>query len=88
MEHHWLHLSELHERYVLNQQEKGNRRLSFLTVASWVFLPLTLMTGIYGMNFEYMPELKIWYAYPVFLLVLLSVGSGILIYFKRKGWFV
>ena len=86
--HHWLHLSELHERYVLNQQEKGNRRLSFLTVASWIFLPLTLMTGIYGMNFEHMPELKIWYAYPVFLLALLSVGSGILIYFKRKGWFV
>ena len=87
IDHHWLHLTELHQRYVLSVQEKANQRLTFLTVASSILLPLTLITGIYGMNFEHMPELKLRYAYPVFLLALALVASGLVIYFKRKGWF-
>lgn len=64
-------------------QEKTNQRLKFLTIISAVFLPLMLVTGLYGMNFRYMPEL----GYP---LVLAAMGAlaGILLWtFYRKGWF-
>ena len=84
---HWLRLSELHQRYALQVQEKANHRLTFLTVASAIFLPLSLMTGIYGMNFESMPELRLPHAYPVFLLLLVSIACGLWFYFRRRGWF-
>jgi magnesium transporter len=87
MDRHWLRLSELHQRYALKVQENANHRLTFLTVASAIFLPLTLLTGIYGMNFQNMPELRLHYAYPAFLLVLVSIACGLWFYFRRKGWF-
>jgi magnesium transporter len=80
-------LADLHQRYVVNVQEKTNERLAVLTAVSAIFLPLTLLAGIYGMNFEWMPELKLKYAYPVVLVVMVSIAVGMLTYFKRKGWF-
>jgi magnesium transporter len=46
-----------------------------------------LLAGIYGMNFEFMPELRFPYAYPVMLGVMLAIAVGLWRYFKRKGWF-
>jgi magnesium transporter len=80
-------LDDLHQRYVVNMQEKTNKRLAFLTVVSAIFLPLTLLAGIYGMNFQFMPELNLRYAYPAMLGVMLAIAVGLWRYFKRKGWF-
>jgi magnesium transporter len=57
-----------------------------LTVMSGVLLPLTLITGIYGMNFENMPELRQRSGYPVVLLVMVSLGVTLLFVFRRLGW--
>ena len=51
-----------------------------------VFLPLTFIVGIYGMNFERMPELIWRYGYPATLLVMIGVAGDIYGWFKRKGW--
>jgi len=57
-----------------------------LTVLSGIFLPLTLLTGIYGMNFENMPELKWRYGYFLVLGALVVVGLGLYLLFRRLGW--
>jgi magnesium transporter len=57
-----------------------------LTVLSGVLLPLTLITGIYGMNFEHMPELKWAYAYPIVLLAMAGLGLSLFLLFRRLGW--
>ena len=66
--------------------EKTNRVVTRLTVISSIFLPLTLIASIYGMNFRYMPELYIPWAYPAVLAGMLAIGVAQVIYFRRKGW--
>jgi len=69
------------------QQGKLNRRLGLLTIVSAIFLPLTLLAGIYGMNFDVMPELHLGLGYPA-LLVLMALSAGALVwYFWSRGWF-
>jgi magnesium transporter len=51
-----------------------------------IFIPLTFMAGIYGMNFEQMPELKHPMAYPLLLTAMVCTAAGMLVYFKRLGW--
>lgn len=80
-------LDDLHQRFVVNAQEKMNQRLAFLTVVSAIFLPLTLLAGIYGMNFEVMPELGLPFAYPAALGAMAAIAFGMWRFFKRKGWF-
>jgi magnesium transporter len=63
-----------------------NDIMRVLTVFSVVFIPLTFIAGVYGANFEHMPELGYKYAYPIFWLILISVASYMLYYFRRKGW--
>ena len=66
--------------------ERTNSVVTKLTVISAIFLPLTLIAGIYGMNFKYMPELNHPLAYPLVLMLMASIALGELIYFKRKKW--
>jgi len=66
--------------------EKTNRVVTRLTVISSIFLPLTLIASIYGMNFRYMPELRIPWAYPAVLAAMLTIAAAQIIYFRRKGW--
>jgi len=80
-------LSELHHHVALVLQEKTNLRLRILTVLSAIFMPLTLIAAIYGMNFRNMPELGSRYGYPIVILVMLGIALGLLWYFSRKGWF-
>ena len=80
-------LDDLHQRFVVNAQEKTNQRLAFLTVISAIFLPLTLLAGIYGMNFDAMPELHLPYAYPATLGLMVIIAVGMWRFFKRRGWF-
>ena len=63
-----------------------NEIMATLTVFATIFIPLTFITGIYGMNFENMPELKIPFAYPVFWLVTIVLTVYMIRYFKRRTW--
>ena len=65
---------------------KTNEVMRVLTVFSAFFLPLTFIVGIYGMNFDYMPELDTKWGYPAILLVMLGVSAAIFIWFRRRGW--
>ncbi len=81
------HLGELDRHFLLLLQDKTNNRLRLLTIISTIFMPLTLIAGIYGMNFRFMPELSWHYGYGAVLLVMLSLALGLLWFFYRKGWF-
>jgi len=80
-------LSALHQLRQLKLQDKANRRLQTLTVVSAVFLPLTLVTGIYGMNFRHMPELDWHYGYFITIFLMFVTGLVMLWYFYRNDWF-
>ncbi|MGB5219384.1 MAG: CorA family divalent cation transporter, partial [Polyangiales bacterium] len=64
-----------------------NRRIAMLTILSAIFMPLTLLTGIWGMNFEHMPELDNPYAYPAALGLMATLGLGGAWAFYKRGWF-
>ena len=81
------HLSELRQHYQITLQEKTNKRLRLLTILSAVFMPLSLIAGIYCMNFQYMPELTWPYSYPVVIFIMIVVTAVLLWIFYRKGWF-
>lgn len=63
-----------------------NRIMKLFSVFSVMFLPATLVSSIYGMNFEFMPELQFKYGYPMALGAMLLVAGTPYFYFKRKGW--
>ena len=65
---------------------KQNRIITLLTVVTTIFTPLTLLTGWYGMNFRYMPELNFKWSYPIVIAVSLILAIGSLVYFKKKKW--
>ena len=66
---------------------KHNRITSILTTVTTIFFPLTLITGWYGMNFKYMPELELPMAYPIAIIVSACIVVGSIIYIKVKKWF-
>jgi magnesium transporter len=66
---------------------KLNDIMKFLTVFSVIFIPLTFIAGIYGTNFEYVPELKYKYSYFIMWFVMIVVTVGMLLFFKKKKWF-
>ena len=80
-------IADLRQRYDAHQQEKLNHRLAVLTMVSAIFLPLTLVAGIWGMNFEQMPELAQPLGYPAALTLMAGLAGGMLWFFRRKGWF-
>jgi Mg2+ and Co2+ transporter CorA len=79
-------VDDLQERYEAAQQEQTNRRLGLLTVISAIFMPLTLIAGIYGMNFEVMPELHYRWGYPVTLAGMALIAGGLGWYFHARWW--
>ena len=80
-------VKDIHQQFLLALQDRTGNRLKILTILSAVFLPLTLIAGIYGMNFENMPELGLRYAYYAVLGFMAFVGIGMLLFFYKKGWF-
>ena len=67
----------------------GNRMndiMKVLTIFAAIFIPLTFIAGIYGTNFEYLPELKFKYSYFIFWGVMLAVAAVMLIFFRKKKW--
>ncbi|HSR50942.1 MAG TPA: magnesium/cobalt transporter CorA [Acidobacteriota bacterium] len=73
-----LHLSSL--------SQKMNEVMKVLTIIATIFIPTTFVAGVYGMNFAYMPELQVWWAYPAVLLLMLLIALAMLLYFRRKHW--
>ncbi len=72
--------------YETKLSNKMNQTMEFLTVITTIMAPLTLIAGIYGMNFKYMPELEFKIAYPITILVMVILIIVQIIYFKRKKW--
>ena len=64
-----------------------NDIMKVLTIFASIFIPLTFIAGLYGMNFEYMPELGYRWSYPILLIIMLFVGGSMTLYFRNKDWF-
>ncbi len=79
-------LSGMLDLYLSSVSNKMNEVMKVLTIFASIFIPLTFIAGIYGMNFKFMPELEWRWAYPALWLVMISVAAFLLIYFKRKKW--
>ena len=73
--------------YLSSVSNRMNEIMKVLTIIATIFIPMTFFTGVYGMNFHYMPELEWHWGYPALWILLLSMFVGMLIYFKRKKWF-
>lgn len=80
-------LSDQLNIYHTTISSKLNDIMKFLTVFSVIFIPLTFIAGIYGTNFEYVPELKYRYSYFIMWLIMIVVAIGMLLFFKKKKWF-
>ena len=79
-------LSGMLDIYLTSISNRLNAVMKVLTIIATIFMPLTFLAGIYGMNFKYMPELEWKWGYPLILLVMFSIGISMLFYFKRKKW--
>ena len=79
-------LTGLLDIYVSSVSNKMNQVMKVLTVFASIFIPLTFLTGIYGMNFEFMPELKWKWAYPLLWGLFITIPLVLLVYFRRKKW--
>ncbi|MBN1500633.1 MAG: magnesium/cobalt transporter CorA [Spirochaetes bacterium] len=73
--------------YLSFSGNKMNEVMKILTVISTIFIPLTFLAGLYGMNFKYMPELQMRYSYPVLLAIMLTIIIVMLGFFKKNKWF-
>lgn len=78
--------SQIRADFDANLTDKQNHIMTILTVVTTIFSPLTLITGWYGMNFKYMPELNSVYAYPIVFIVSLLIAILSLLFFKHKKW--
>lgn len=76
-------LVDVHLSMVSNRM---NEVMKLLTIISTIFVPLTFIVGIYGMNFRSMPELESAWGYPAVWAVMLAVGAGLLVFFRRRRW--
>jgi len=75
------------ELNISNVSDRLNEVMKVLTIISTIFIPLTFLAGIYGMNFKYMPELNKQWSYPLLWVIMLIIAGAMLYYFKKKKWF-
>jgi magnesium transporter len=66
--------------------KRMNEVMKLLTIISTVFIPITFLAGVYGMNFVLLPELHWKHGYAIFWLLCIAETAGLLYWFKRKGW--
>jgi magnesium transporter len=79
-------LASARDAYLSVISNRMNEVMKVLTIIATIFIPITFIAGIYGMNFQWMPELGQWWAYPVVLGVMAAVVVVMLAYFRRKRW--
>lgn len=80
------HAASIMEIYLSSVSNRTNDIMKVLTIMSTIFIPLTFMAGVYGMNFKHMPELDKAWAYPLVLGAMVLVALGELVYFKIRKW--
>jgi len=78
--------SSLMDVYLSSVSQRTNDVMKVLTVVTSIFVPLTFIVGVYGMNFEHMPELRVWWAYYAVWGVMIALAVGMLAYFRNRGW--
>lgn len=79
-------VSGMLDTYLTSLSNRMNEVMKVLTIIATIFIPLTFLAGIYGMNFEFMPELKWIWAYPALWLIMIVLVLIMAIYFRRKKW--
>lgn len=79
-------ISGMLDIYLSSVSNNMNKVMKVLTIIATIFIPLTFIVGIYGMNFKYMPELEWKWSYPLVLLLMFGVGVLMIMYFRRKKW--
>jgi magnesium transporter len=79
-------LSGMLDLYLSSTSNRMNEVMKVLTIIATIFIPLTFITGVYGMNFQFMPELVVSWAYPLVWVVMIVMVVGMLIYFRRRNW--
>ena len=79
-------INSLQDLYLSELSFKMNNVMQVLAIVSTIFIPLTFMAGLYGMNFEYIPELQVRNGYFYFLGAMAVITVAMVIYFQRKGW--
>ncbi|MNP66430.1 Magnesium transport protein CorA [compost metagenome] len=79
--------ADLRDSYISLNSNRMNTIMKTLTVITTIFMPLTLIAGIYGMNFANMPELHWKYGYLFVMIVMFLLGGGMVMWFVRRGWF-
>ncbi len=78
--------SGLLDIYLSSISNRMNEVMKVLTIIATIFIPLTFIAGIYGMNFKYMPELEREWGYPAILIVMLIIGIGMVLFFRKRKW--
>jgi len=79
-------LSSMLDMYLSSISNRMNEVMKILTIISTVFIPLTFITGVYGMNFSHMPELNWLFMYPILWIIMISIAVLMLSFFKKKKW--
>jgi magnesium transporter len=79
-------LSSMVDVYLSSLSNRMNDVMKVLTIIATIFIPLTFIAGVYGMNFEYMPELEWRWGYPAVMLGMAMVGISMFLYFKKRRW--
>ena len=79
-------LGSMLDLYLSGVSNRMNEVMKVLTVIATIFIPLTFITGVYGMNFRHIPELSLPWAYPVFWVVILGISGTMLYFFRKKKW--
>jgi magnesium transporter len=79
-------LSSMLDIYLSSVSNRMNQVMKVLTIIATIFMPLTFLAGVYGMNFKYMPEIGWPWGYPLVLLVMIGLALAMVQYFKKKKW--
>lgn len=79
-------LNDVLQIYTANINLQTNRIITFLTLFTSIFIPLTFIVGVYGMNFKHMPELEWHFGYPLVWIINILIASGLIIFFRLKKW--
>ena len=79
-------LASMTDVYHASISNRMNEVMKVMTIVSTIFIPLSFVAGVYGMNFEHMPELHTMWGYPAVLCLMLTAALGMVVYFRRKKW--
>ncbi|MEO6597505.1 MAG: magnesium/cobalt transporter CorA [Planctomycetota bacterium] len=86
LENHREMSSSLLDLHLTSVNHRLNEVMKLLTMIATIFIPLTFLVGVYGMNFDWMPELHVWWAYPALMGLMATIAGSMLWWFRRRRW--